>query len=141
MRTDENISKAMAEASSLYFSVILCILMKGGNMAPAMRRMKGSEAEATTVSSGLLTKAITYAPITNARDWKSPAKCCDMASWTVLDEVVIRVETLPGLIVSITLIGCANKARRYARRNAAEIRRPLIRIASYTRVSSSIAYL
>jgi hypothetical protein len=30
----------------------------------------------------------------------------------VLEEVVIRVETLPGLIVSITLTGCANKARR-----------------------------
>lgn len=103
-------------------------------MIPKTTRMNGSEAEATTVSSGPLTKATTYAPITNARDWKSIAKCCDMASCTVLEEVVIRVDTLPGLIVSITLIGCANRARRYARRNAAEIRRPLIRMVSYASV-------
>jgi hypothetical protein len=67
--------------------------------------INGSDADATTVSSGDLTKATTYSPIVKASDWKSIAKCCDIASWTVLAEVVMRVETLPGLMVSMTLTG------------------------------------
>jgi hypothetical protein len=55
---------------------------------------------------------MTYRPITKANDWNNIAKCCDTASCTVFEEVVMRVETLPGLIVSMMLTGCANRARR-----------------------------
>ena len=51
-----------------------------------------------------------------------------MASWTVLEEVVIRVETFPGETVSTALTGCAKVARRYASLRAAEILSPLIRM-------------
>jgi hypothetical protein len=79
--------------------------MIGGTRAPQTMRMKGNDADATKVSNGALTKATTYAPIVKASDWNSIAKCCEMASCTVLEDVVMRVDTLPGLIVSITLTG------------------------------------
>lgn len=67
--------------------------------------MNGREALATNVSSQLLTKETTYRPTVNASDWKNRAKCWEIASWIVFDEVVIRVETLPGETVSILLTG------------------------------------
>jgi hypothetical protein len=102
--------------------------MKGGTRALYTTRMKGRDADATRVRSQLLINATTYRPMTKARDWNSMAKCCDTASWTVLEDVVMRVETLPGLIVSMMLTGWAKRARRYARRRAADRRRPLMRM-------------
>lgn len=99
-------------------------------MRPYMTKMKGSAAEATRVNSHPLTKDTTYSPIVNASDWNSIAKCCEIATWTVFDEVVIRVDTLPGDIVSMVATGWAKRARRYARRSAADMRRPLMRMQS-----------
>lgn len=45
-------------------------------------------------------------------------------------DVVIRLETLPGETLSTIEIGCANRARMYASRNADDIRIPLMRMHS-----------
>lgn len=77
-----------------------------------MTAMKGSDADATSVSSQPLTNATTYRPMVSAIVWNNMAKCWDIASWTVFEDVVMRVDTLPGLMVSMTLTGCAKRARR-----------------------------
>jgi len=99
-------------------------------MTPYTTRMNGSAAEATSVNNHPLIKDTTYKPIVNASDWNNMAKCCEMANWTVLDDVVIRVDTLPGDMVSMVATGWAKRARRYAKRRAADIRRPLMRMQS-----------
>ena len=56
--------------------------------------------------------------------------CCEMPSWIVFADVVIRLETLPGETLSTKEIGCENRARMYASRKADDIRMPLMRIQS-----------
>ncbi len=70
-----------------------------------MTSMKGKDAEETSVRSQLLIKATTYSAMANEKDWNNVAKCWDIASWTVFEEVVMRVETFPGLMLSTTVTG------------------------------------
>jgi hypothetical protein len=130
MRIDENISKAKAEACSCTSSVALWYLMNGTMTRPVETNIKGTAALAMSVRSQLLMKATTYRPMVKANDWNNSATCCEVASWIALAEVVMRVLTLPGETVSITLTGWAKVARRYASRRAPDILSPLMRMQS-----------
>ena len=54
--------------------------------------------------------------------------CCEMPSWIVFADVIIRLKTLPGETLSIMEISCANRARMYASRKADDIRIPLMQM-------------
>lgn len=74
-------------------------------MTPYTTKMNGKAAEATSVNSHPLMKDTTYSPIVKASDWNNMAKCWEMASCTVFEDVVMRVDTLPGEIVSMVATG------------------------------------
>lgn len=86
----------------------------------------------TSVRAQEYRKAIAYAAMKMAMDWKRMARRSDMLSWRVLERPVMVFVTLPTEISSSLLTGCANRARMYSSRIAEEAFRLIIRKEIWT---------
>ena len=91
-----------------------------------MTKKRRAELE-TSVSDHEYRKAMTYAVIMRARTMNSEYNLSDTLVCMVLDELVIVLATVPDDTRSSVFIGCEKSAFRYASRNLAEMRRPVVR--------------
>lgn len=72
-------------------------------------RMNNNEELVTRVNAQEYLKAMTYAVMSRARDWKRIASLSEMLCWIVLDRVVIVFVTVPTDTSSSLLMGWAKR--------------------------------